>query len=271
VITPVIGTGWIVAEDFMDKYVIKRVEDHTDNIVVRVMLRGWLNPSRSMANMMALKVPWHRDTRAGVFSYRHDVPRDPSLAVLRAERYHSINEIPPVRLNLHYNYGQGPSSTPCNGGGMDGQFTFSRHVSGVVDIEGCKSLFSNKDLSGDSLSYMAGLRYSRQLTDRWTIYGQALAGGTKMTTELFLPEIKKATPSSGEDDWVAHAKYTVSRDQSAFSTAIGGGAEYTLNNAFAIRVGTLDYVHNWGVQHSDFMPSDSVRVSTGVVLRLGTW
>jgi opacity protein-like surface antigen len=271
VITPFIGTGWLLAEDFLDKYVIKRVEDHTENVFVRMMVRGWLNPSRSMANAMALRVPWARDTRAGIWSYRHQTSVDPSAAVLNTERYHSINEIPPIRLNLHYNFGQGPSSTPCNGGGMEGQFTFSKHVSGVIDIAGCKALFSNKDLSGDSLTYMAGLRFSRQLTDRWTIYGHALAGGNKMTTELFFPLIKKLTPSAGEDDWVSHAKYTTGAEMNAFSTAVGGGAEYTLSNAWAIRIGNLDYVHNWSGSHSDYMPENSIRFSSGVVLRLGTW
>jgi opacity protein-like surface antigen len=270
IVTPVIGTSWLLAEDFLDKYVIKRVEDHTENVFVRMMFRGWLNPSRSMANVMRLKVPWYRDTRAGIWSYRHDVPRDPSLAVLAPSVYHSIGEIPVFRLTLRYNYGAGPFSTSCNGGGAEGQFRFTQQVSGIVDVSGCKSRFSNKDLSGDSLNFLAGLRYSRQLTDRWTIYGQALAGGTKMTSEVFLPAIKAVTPSAGEDDWVAHAKYTTSREMTSFATSVGGGAEYTLSNAFALRVGSVDYIHNW-TGHSDYMPNDSVRVSTGIVLRLGTW
>jgi hypothetical protein len=30
-------------------------------------------------------------------------------------------------------------------------------------------------------------------------------------------------------------------------------------------------VHNWTGQNSDYMPGDGVRVSTGLVFRLGTW
>jgi opacity protein-like surface antigen len=271
VITPVIGTGWLVAEDYLDKYVIKRFEDHTENVLLRMMVRGWLNPSRSMANMMRMKVPWYRDSRAGIWSYRHESPRDPSLTARPSDEYHPLREIPPVRVTFHYNYGQGPLSSSCNGGGAEGQFMLTRRVSGIVDIAGCKAVFADKDLSGDSLTYMGGLRYSWQVTDRWTIYGQALAGGNKITTELNLPDIRRLTKSTGEDDWVSHAKYTEPREMNAFSTAVGGGAEYTLTNALAIRIANFDYVHNWTGQTSDYMPGDGVRVSTGLVFRLGTW
>lgn len=68
VATPTLGLGWMVAEDALDKYVIAPLERKFRNPYVNLMLRGWLNPSRSWANMMGLKVPWHRDARGGVFA-----------------------------------------------------------------------------------------------------------------------------------------------------------------------------------------------------------
>ncbi len=66
VITPVVGVGWMVGEDALDKYVVRRLEARTRNHFGRILLRGFLNPTRSFANMMEGKVPWHRDTREGV-------------------------------------------------------------------------------------------------------------------------------------------------------------------------------------------------------------
>jgi hypothetical protein len=66
VITPTVGTGWLIGEDILDKYVIEKLERKTSNRFLQMMLRG-LNPGRSFSNMLAGKVPWHRDTRGGVW------------------------------------------------------------------------------------------------------------------------------------------------------------------------------------------------------------
>lgn len=69
VITPTVGLGWMLGEDAIDKYLVKRWEGHTQNHFKRILLRGILNPSRSFSNMMQGKVPWHRDTRPGVSEF----------------------------------------------------------------------------------------------------------------------------------------------------------------------------------------------------------
>lgn len=66
VITPTLGTGWLVGEDILDRYVIEKLERKTSNRFLQMMLRG-LNPARSFSNMLRGKVPWHRDTRGGVW------------------------------------------------------------------------------------------------------------------------------------------------------------------------------------------------------------
>jgi hypothetical protein len=66
VVTPTLGTAWMIAEDAVDKYLVRRIEGSTDNAVLRILARGWLNPTRSFSNMLRLKVPWHRDDRNGV-------------------------------------------------------------------------------------------------------------------------------------------------------------------------------------------------------------
>lgn len=63
VVTPVVGTAWLVGEDALDKYIIRRFEDHLPNRTTRILFRSFLNPTRSFANVMRGKWPWFRDNR----------------------------------------------------------------------------------------------------------------------------------------------------------------------------------------------------------------
>jgi len=66
VVTPTIGTGWMIGEDALDRYLIRRVERATSNPWIKLAVRTGLNPTRSFANLLRGKVPWHRDDREGV-------------------------------------------------------------------------------------------------------------------------------------------------------------------------------------------------------------
>lgn len=63
VVTPVIGTMWLMGEDALDKYVVMPIENRVRNKTVRILVRSFLNPSRSMANVLRSKWPWYRDGR----------------------------------------------------------------------------------------------------------------------------------------------------------------------------------------------------------------
>jgi hypothetical protein len=62
VMTPVGGLGWIVAEDAVDKHWIQKLEDGRSDGMKR-FVRIFFNPNRSVANVLRLQKPWHRDTR----------------------------------------------------------------------------------------------------------------------------------------------------------------------------------------------------------------
>jgi hypothetical protein len=66
VITPTGGFVWMIAEDWLDKRFIQRWEESTDSATKKSLLRIALNPSRTFANILQGKVPWHRDGRAPV-------------------------------------------------------------------------------------------------------------------------------------------------------------------------------------------------------------
>ena len=61
VVTPTVGTAWLIAEDAIDRFLIKRIECATDNFYVKMFSRGLLNPTRTIANLFRFKTPWYRD------------------------------------------------------------------------------------------------------------------------------------------------------------------------------------------------------------------
>ena len=63
VVTPIGGFGWIVLEDFVDKNIIQMIERRSSgNFYLKIASRTFLNPSRSTANLLRFKKPWHRDS-----------------------------------------------------------------------------------------------------------------------------------------------------------------------------------------------------------------
>lgn len=63
VATPTVGTAWLVGEDMLDRYLVRRVESCSSSRLLKVLARSFFNPSRSLSNMLRLKYPWHRDSR----------------------------------------------------------------------------------------------------------------------------------------------------------------------------------------------------------------
>jgi hypothetical protein len=66
VVTPTVGTAWMVGEDFADKHLIRAVESRTDNRVVLALVRSLLNPGRTLSNLASRRVPWERNDRLGI-------------------------------------------------------------------------------------------------------------------------------------------------------------------------------------------------------------
>jgi hypothetical protein len=61
VMTPAGGAAWLVAEDALDRFVVRRLESRTDNALARIAARMLLNPTRSAANLLRFQRPWRRD------------------------------------------------------------------------------------------------------------------------------------------------------------------------------------------------------------------
>lgn len=63
VVTPVVGTGWLVGEDMLDRYLIRPLEDKVSSRMAKLLIRAFLNPTRSFANLLRGQKPWYRDNR----------------------------------------------------------------------------------------------------------------------------------------------------------------------------------------------------------------
>ena len=63
VVTPIGGLGMAILEDAVDRFIVGRFESHRPGLGWQRFLRVALNPQRSLANVLRLKWPWHRDTR----------------------------------------------------------------------------------------------------------------------------------------------------------------------------------------------------------------
>ncbi len=64
VMTPVAGTGLVIAEDAVDKYFLKNgIERKTDNKFIIKISRSLFTPTTSIANMLRGKMPWKRNNR----------------------------------------------------------------------------------------------------------------------------------------------------------------------------------------------------------------
>lgn len=63
VVTPAGAFGLVVAEDALDRFFVKWVEERTPNRVWRAALRLIFNPGRTLSNTATGRLPWHRDGR----------------------------------------------------------------------------------------------------------------------------------------------------------------------------------------------------------------
>lgn len=63
IITPIGGLGWMIGEDFLDRFVIKRIEKRSQSKARIRFFRVLLNPTRSVANLLRFRPPWYRSHR----------------------------------------------------------------------------------------------------------------------------------------------------------------------------------------------------------------
>jgi len=279
VVTPVVGLGWIVAEDALDRYVIERVEGATGNRFFRLVARSALNPGRTMANVLQGSAPWNRRNRAGIMSF---LPADRrGLVTSSRERLapHNRDVAGPAPFEASITFQPerflSGDKVLCLGGAGTAAFRISPAWQMVVDVGGCKMLGLGENLSGDSLTYMAGPRFRTRDWGRWSASLQLLVGGNKLTEERMYPQRKKlleaAAARNPQAQPPSHSEYTDEIAANGIALSSGGGVSYRLNAALTLQVAELSYRHSWTSPLWGRSFSDTVKLSSGLVLRMGTW
>jgi len=280
VVTPAIGLGWSITEDALDQYLIRRLEARTQKSWVVLLVRSGLNPARSMANVLALKFPWHRDNRPGVLS--SELRNSEFMNSLRERNtaYQPVAPPPgvaPFEFNLTAKvktYWGEKHGSPCVGGGGSAALRMASQWQFVVDVNGCKLLGLKTDVRGDSLTYLAGVRWVPRPAKRWAPHAQVLIGGTELTQELIYPDLKKivkAAAKPSDDPDTLYSMYSKHWETNGLTIQAGSGLDLKLNNALSFRVADLEYSHSWNNELNGYAYRNGLQFTTGFILHMGAW
>lgn len=272
VATPVIGLGWQVTEDLLDRYLIRKFEDRFENTWARMMVRSWLNPSRSFANIMRWQAPWHRDSRPGIKHYIAGMS-----PVVRPERV-NLQLAEPARFEFNvasqYTLSPGPrESLHCVGGISTAQWNATSTQSWIFEVAGCKMIDQRQNLSGDIMTYMVGPRWTDR-AGRWMPYAQILAGGKRVTIDEEFPDKKAALEAANPGKplgYEFHPQWTKTNQANGFAISAGGGLDFGLTRSATWRVASIDYSHAWLPKPELASYPRSLRFSTGITIHVGSW
>jgi hypothetical protein len=236
IVTPTAGTLWILAEDTLDRYVSDRIQGDNRAALVPKIIRGALNPSRTMANAVRFKAPWYRDSQQSAEIERsrsaHFLPSDEEVAA--ADEFRRVSIAPYFRYSPF-----GTASNSCTlcvqnpGAGITLDYALARWVSASIAVENQPNpVVNNTTLIGSTISVGFGLRLSYE-TPRNSLSFAVRPG--------FL--ITQIAQGSGNLD----SKRVRSVDNSAITLALSNDIKLTplLSMRFSIadtivRTGTLD-------------------------------
>jgi hypothetical protein len=294
--TPTLGFCTMIAEDAADRWLIMGLENRTNNRAVIVVVRSFLNPGRTFANMMAFRPPWNRDTRMGLFGVNHQIRQvlledyrngegdKPFIYVKDAWKPAGVNFVHPhpkeadIELTAFPYYETFLGGGSCIGGGGSGAARVSPTLQVITEVSGCLIMHQpQSNVSGDSLFYGGGLRWTPMAARHFSPFTQFMFGGRKVTQEV----IDLALRQKLWDEWndgngtLGHypmrSAYSIQNSQNGPSIAVGGGFDWVVTRPFAWRILNLEYTHSWMNDVAQIHPQEGLKISTQAVVRIGTW
>ena len=146
----------------------------------------------------------------------------------------------------------------------------NRWLGMVIDVSGCKQHSRDPNVTGDSLTYLFGPRFSYRQGDRWTFYADLLLGGNKLTEDHYFRErvpTGDLTEWNKLDAWVRHGITNESTDANGLAMAIGGGIDVKVTRGLAIRLGNVQYMRTSLGDFNNVAYPGMFRFTTGLVLR----
>jgi hypothetical protein len=275
--TSTMGIAWMIGEDMVDRYLIKRIENRYHNKNVRALARSMLNPTRSYANILRFKAPWMRDDRPDVDVYestgRYTPPDDIAGPKFDHQAWptHAAFELTAQPMFQQY---IGRAGSPCMGAAGEGAIKLTSASAVVVRIDGCQLLKLPPNLTGDTLSYTVGPRWTPLSTGRFKLYVQLLGGGTKVSHEYANLALKNQLiqlargahqPEPEQDSWITEW------DRNGFAVVASGVAAYEFNNGLQLRIADFGYQRSWikGLQGMNY--DNGLRFGFGISYRMGAW
>jgi hypothetical protein len=291
--TPTLGTVAMFGEDACDRYLLMGLENRTANRAIIILARSFLNPGRTMANMMAFKLPWHRETRIGVMGQNFRLRQqllaeykrtgEKPFQYIRPENYQGNFERTypkeaPIELSAFPVYEKFIGSKGCIGGGGSGASRIDPQWQVLAEVSGCLLMgWPASNQSGDSLYYGGGFRWTPRAAHHISPYMQVMLGGRKVTHEVDDLALRKKLFKEWDNGDGTLPHYPKRSDWSVESATngpdlgVGGGFDVILARAFAWRVLDLQYSHSWIGDVGGVQPQNAIRISMGAVLRIGTW
>jgi hypothetical protein len=197
--TPIFGTMVMIAEDVADRYLVAPLENRTANKPILAFSRMFLSPTRSFANLMAFKYPWHREGRLGISGENHklreEMLRDyedgagPALFEYtppkpRPAEVTSYPLAAPIELESAGHYETFLGGGSCIGGGGSGAVRIKPAWQLITEVSGCLVINVPKYQSGDSMLYQVGTRWTPRASRRVSPFLQMMAGGRRITHEF---------------------------------------------------------------------------------------
>ena len=294
--TPTLGFCTMLTEDAADRYVIMGLENRTSNRAIIILTRSFLNPGRTMGNLMAFRPPWVRDTRLNLFGENYVLRKQlledyrnggekPFVFVKDAWMPAGVDFVhaprpkeADIELTAFPYYETFLGGGSCIGGGGSGAGRINRQFQFLAEINGCLIMhMPYYNYSADSLFYGGGLRWAPYADRRFSPYTQMLFGGRKVTFEIMdnaLRELLLKEWNNGNGTlphYPMRSDYSFETAQNGPSIAVGGGFDWVVTRPFAWRILNLEYTHSWMNDVAMVHPQDGLKISTEAVVRIGTW
>jgi hypothetical protein len=268
-----------------------------------ILARSFLNPGRTFANMMAFKAPWDRATRMGLFGENDEIRKDMVWEYTEGSgqklfEYHkppadpeeAIKQYPleaPIELTAFPYYETFLGGGSCVGGGGSGAARVNPYLQVIAEVSGCLIMHMPAyNVSGDSLFYGGGLRWTPLASHRLSPYTQVVFGGRKVTAEVDNPTLRKQLMQEWNNGagtlghYPMRSAWSVEASTNGPSLRVGGGLDVVITRPFAWRLINMEYAYSWmpdvntqpSVPGANVIrPQNGFIISTEAVVRIGTW
>jgi hypothetical protein len=258
VVTPVIGTGWMILEDFLEADLVDKLANGSPDLKFKI-LRGALAPSRSMSNFLAGRPPWYRPSEAREVVAAFGSPVEPSLVTPAWKddpRWSLGVEMATLNLPMDWESCAGCRVT-ATGIGLDLDYRLTR----LVYLDSEFNFFPGTGERGAVEEGLLGVKVGHTARS-WGVFTQLRPG--------FVHYEKTLVPGSSSDY----------EDATRFAFDVGGSVEYYASRHSTIRfnLGTT-FIHYLTGRRDPRQPPVSVlsddyyatqgnfRATTGYVFR----